>query len=178
MSGSITINLPLKPYLIKYLIKKYGDFHIVSRNSWLGSYLIEILDKKYRRSGTIKDGDYYKIIVPKNIVKGVGFDMPAIKYIKLEQMIDKLFRNDLYSYIDVSIDNDLLVSNTYKSSFTGDLNKVIHKQNVVKALNQFFKTYNIIEDDLKMGTIYRDYSRHINKKRTVNENNKTNRLVS
>ena len=65
MSGSITINLPLKPYLIKYLTKKYGTYHIVNRTSWLGSYLVELLDKQYRRKGNIKDGAYYSLVVSK-----------------------------------------------------------------------------------------------------------------
>lgn len=56
MTGAITLNLPLEPYLVKYLTKKYGPQHIVNRNTWLGSYFIELLDKQYRRSGNIKDG--------------------------------------------------------------------------------------------------------------------------
>ena len=171
MTGAITINLPLKAYLIKYLVKKYGKYHIVNRTSWLGSYLIELLDKQYRRKGNIKNGDFYSLVVSKEIIQKVGFDMPAIKYKKLEQMIDKLFRNELYSYIEISIENNLLVK-VNKGSFDDSDKQIINKQNVINAMKQFFKTYNITEDDIKLETIYRDHARYVNKFRTENKKSK------
>ena len=53
--------------------------------------------------------------------------MPPIKYTKLEQMIDKLFRNDLYSYIAVSIENNLMVK-VNNSTFNDTGDNVLHRQ--------------------------------------------------
>ncbi len=163
--------------MIKYLQKKYGDHHIVSRNSWLGTYLIELLDKKYRKTGTIKDGNFYQIIVPKNIIKEVGFDMAPIKYNKMEQMVEKLFRSDLYSYIEVTIENELLVQ-VCKSYFKQNGDLLLHKQDVMKAIRQFLKSYNITEEDLKLESMYRDYGRHMKRIRTRVLNQRLNQLIA
>lgn len=152
MSGIITLNIPLKPYLKKYLTQKYGPMHCVSKRSWLGRYLIDLLDKNYRKSSVdIKKEAYYPVSIPSSIVKEVGFDISATKLKHLAEMIHKVFLNDLYSYIEVSVGSNLRFYNEEYDS--------INKQNTLKAIAQFLSYYSITEDEISADTIYRTFYR-------------------
>ena len=152
MPGTIRLNIPLKPYLKKYLTQKYGNTHCVSRRSWLGRYLVDILDKKYRKTKVdIKKEDYYQISIPSSIVKEIGFDISAIKLKHLTEMIHKIFMNDLYSYIEVSVGSKLKFYNKEHES--------INKQNTLQSIYQFLHFYTITEDEISPETIYRTFYR-------------------
>ncbi len=99
MSATITLNIPLKSFLKKYLTHKYGEEHDISRRTWFGRYIIDILDKNYKKSNVdIKKDSFYPVHVSSCIIKEVGFDISATKLKLLSEMIYKVFLNDLYSY--------------------------------------------------------------------------------
>lgn len=152
MPELITLNIPLKPYLKKYLTQKYGNIHCVSRRSWLGRYLIDLLDKNYRKTKTeIKKDDYYPISISSSIVKEVGFDISTTKLKHLVEMIDKVFKNDLYSYVEVSVGSNLKFYNPEHDS--------LNKQNTLRAIGQFLHFYAITEDEISVDSIYRTFYR-------------------
>ena len=152
MPGTITLNIPLNPHLTKYLTKKYGNTHRVSRKSWLGRYLIDLLDKKYRKSNVnISKDSFYQVSVPPSIIKEVGFELSPLKIKSLSDMIHKIFINDLYSYIEVSVGSELKF---YNEDFDS-----INKQNTLRAINQFLKFYDITEDEISVDSIYRNFHR-------------------
>ena len=153
MIGTTSLNIPLKPYLTKYLQKKYGNSHTVSRVSWLGKYVIDILDKQYRKKTMpFKNTSFYRLDVPLSIIKESGFDISIVKLKNLEEMIEKVFRNDLYSYIEVSVSSDL--------KFYNEVYQSDNKQNKMKAIAQFLKFYGINEDELSIDSLYRDFNRN------------------
>lgn len=150
MTGTITINMPMKSYLRKFLLKKYGSSYKVSSNSLLGIYLIEILDKQYRKDHKqIRQKNYYPLIIPKSIVERVGFDMPTAKMKRFEVMLSKLFKDELESYIKVTTTLELYVN----------INDNKYRQDIMKAMKQFLEYYKISEDELKLDSLYRDFSR-------------------
>ena len=152
MPGTVTLNIPLKPYLTKYLNLKYGTVHNVTRSSWLGNYIIEILTKQYRKQkALVKSTSFYTIALPITVLKESGFDISTEKMRRLEIMIEKVFRNDLDSYIGVSIGCDL-------KHFNHDFQSM-NKQNVAKAIDQFLRFHEISEDELSADTLYRDFFR-------------------
>ncbi|RSC96045.1 hypothetical protein [Tenacibaculum singaporense] len=153
MTETVTLNIPLKSYLKKYLQNKYGSVHIASRSSWLGAYVIDILDREYRKSNvTIKKEDFFPVAIPYSIVCDVGFSVSKAKLTRLEVMIRKVFYNDLYSYIEISRDNELKVYNEEHDS--------IIKQNALIAINQYLSFFDITEDELSADSVYRQYSRY------------------
>ncbi|MFL0138500.1 hypothetical protein V2647_03705, partial [Tenacibaculum maritimum] len=86
----ITLEIPIKPYLKKYLTKKYGEVHHLKNNSVFGGIIIDILDKQYRKQVIDLDrNSCYKISVPATIVKDVGFN---ISFLKLKKLADKIYR--------------------------------------------------------------------------------------
>ena len=152
MRDIITLNIPVKEYLRKYLNQKYGPMHAVSKTSWLGMYIVDLLDKDYRRSKVnLNNESFYTVSVPLSIVKEVGFDICGMKLKNLSKMIHKIFLNDLYGYIEVSMGNNL--------KFYNEAHKTLNKQNVMRAIGQFLKFYSISEDEISVDSIYRNYYR-------------------
>lgn len=165
MKGDTTVNLPLAPYLIKYLKKKYGDSYYVSRTTWLGAYVIDILDKEFRPSrATIKPTTFYPITVPFSVIRDVGFSMTLVKFIRLEVVINQVFLNDLYTYIEVSKDKELKVINPKYNSLI--------QQNIKTAISQFLDYYNISEDEKSEDNVYRQYNRDLKRLKTDTKVNK------
>ncbi|NKI28248.1 hypothetical protein HCG49_16970 [Arenibacter sp. 6A1] len=153
MPGTVTVNVPLKSYLTKYLSQKYGGSHCVTRRSWLGKYIVDVLDKQYRRKPVnLSKESYYQLNIPPSIVNREGFSFSSVKQKSLEEMIEKVFRNDMYGYIEVSMGADLKFINPEHNS--------LNKQSTVQAINQFLRFYNISEDELSPESIYRDFFRH------------------
>lgn len=159
--GTIIINMPLKSYLCKFLTKKYGTYHKVSINSSLGIYLTDLLDKKYRKDHRVlKTKTAYPFHFPKTIVEKQGFDMSSAKMKKFELFVQKLFRSSLDDYITTSISSGLVIP----------LEKNQYKQDVKKAMQQFLECFGISEDDIKLESLYRDYSREKKKLGQLIEN--------
>ena len=150
MNPAIIINLPMKSYLKKFLTKKYGTHHKVSRNSLLGIHLIELLDKQFKRENVkIKEKESFPFHFEKTVVEKMGFNISAAKMQKFEVFLHKLFRSSLDDYITTTINSDLVIKN-YKGEY---------KQDVLNAMKQFLACYDINEDDLKLNSLYRDYNR-------------------
>ena len=153
MTELITLNIPLKSYLKKYLTHKYGITHCVSKRSWLGCYFVDLCKyKNYRQiKGVIVKEDFYTISIPTSIIKDVGFDISTTKIKNLVEMIDKVFLNDLFSYIEVSIGSDLkFINEKYQS---------VNKQNKLLAITQFLEFHGISEDEKSTETLYRAFGR-------------------
>lgn len=153
MTGSIILHMPLKSYLCKFLIKKYGTHHKVSINSSLGIYLTDLLDKQYRKEHrSLKEKNFYPFHFPKSIVEKRGFDMSSAKMKKFEIFMQKLFLSSLDDYITTSMHSNLMVP--------GETN--FYKQDVMKAMKQFLHCYGVTEDEIKLDSLYRNYKREKN----------------
>jgi len=169
MPDSITLNIPIKSHLKKYLTHKFGEEHSVSKKSWFGRYLVDLLDKDYRKTKTIlNESSYYTVGIPNYIFNEVGFDISNVKLKHLNDMINKVFLNDMISYIEVSVGNKLHFLNEHHNS--------LNKQNVQKAIKQFLDFYNINEDELSVDTVYKSYFR--NKKKDKSKNSTENKTLA
>lgn len=151
MPGTISINMPMQPYLVKFLKKKYGESLKVRANGLIGLFLIDMLSKNYiPKKQKILASSYFTVHFPKTIIEKTGFEILPEKMKRFEEFIKKLFRSTLEDYIQISIDSDLVICT----------DKKLYKQDVLNAMRQFLKVYDISEDEVKLETLYRDYSRN------------------
>ncbi|WP_275552680.1 hypothetical protein [Tenacibaculum piscium] len=151
----ITLEIPIKPYLKKYLTKKYGEVHTVKKTSLLGGVIIDILDKDYKKENIqLQQKDTYRVCIPGTIVQRIGFEISFVKLKQLADRVCKIFYNDLESYINVSIDQDLKIIN--------EKHQTINKQNKIKAIQQFLFYYGISEDEISADSVYRAMTRMLN----------------
>ena len=84
----------------------------------------------------------------KRVFENLFFKLSAEQF----EMIEKVFLNDLYTYIDVSIVSELKFINKEHNS--------INKQSTYRAISQFLSFYTISEDEISPDTIYRGYFRN------------------
>lgn len=150
MPASISINMPMKSYLVKFLTKKYGPSHKVSQSGLLGSYLTQLLSKDYKpNSLKVSESSFFTISFPKTIIEKHGFMITTEKMKRFEEFLKQLFRHSLDVYINITIAKGLVV----------DSGNSMYEQDVMKAMKQFLDMYGITEDELKLDSLYRDYSR-------------------
>lgn len=141
----IVISIPVKPHVKKYLIKRYGTTHQVSKKTFIGLFLLQLLEKKIeKQEKDIPNNFTYEIEVPEYYfnTKGYSVDTKKLKFLGI--CLEKLFVEDCNSFID----NELL---------KGD-------SNAKKAIKLFFCIYGIDENDLNLDSVYRNYQRYSGEK--------------
>lgn len=136
----IVISIPVKNHVKKYLIKRYGPMHQVSKKTFIGLFLLQLLEKKIEKpEKEVDKTNVYEIEVPEYYFNTKGYSIDNNKLKLLGICLEKLFIEDFYSFID----NELA---------KGDLS-------AKKAIRLFFGIYDITENDLNSDSMYRNYQR-------------------
>lgn len=136
----IIISIPVKLHVKKYLIKRYGPVHQVSKKTFIGLFLLQLLEKKISKPEKEVDKiNVYEIEVPEYYfnTKGYSIDDNKLKFLSI--CLEKLFIEDFYSFVDVELAK-------------GDLN-------AKQAIRLFFGIYDITENELNSDSVYRNYQR-------------------
>ncbi len=137
----IVIKIPVKCHVKKYLIKRYGAVHQVSKKTFIGLFLLQLLEKKVEKpEKEAGKGSFYDIEVPEYYfnVNGYSIDNNKLKFLSV--CLERLFFEDFYSFVD----NELM---------KGDLT-------AKKAIRLFFTIYDITENELNQDSMYRNYQRY------------------
>lgn len=137
----IVISIPVKCHVKKYLIKRYGSVHQVSKKTFIGLFLLQLLEKKIEKpEREVQKGFLYDIEVPEYYFNTKGYSIDSNKLKLLGICLEKLFQEDFYSFVDLEL-------------LKGDLN-------ARKAIKLFFSIYELSENDLNLDSMYRSYQRY------------------
>lgn len=137
----IVISIPVKLHVKKYLIKRYGPTHQVTKKTFIGLFLLQLLEKSIEKpEKEITTLFTYDIDVSEYYfnTKGYCVDKNKLKFLGI--CIERLFIEDFYSFVD----NEL---------YKGDLN-------AKKSMKLFFSIYDITENELNLDSMYRNYQRY------------------
>ena len=137
----IVISIPVKCHVKKYLIKRYGLVHSVSKKTFIGLFLLQLLEKKIDKpEKEIEKGAFYDLEIPEYYfnTKGYSVDKNKLKFLGI--CLEKLFIEDFYSFID----NELTKGN----------------RNAKNAIKLFFIIYELTENELNLDSMYRNYQRY------------------
>lgn len=133
------IKIPVKPYVKKYLIGRYGKQHTITKSSFLGFLVYDRLNKDFDPKTEYKGlDDVYEVELTNWVFKSQGHSVSKNQLLAIGHALYLLFREDCFEYVE---------SEQTKAG------------NATKALKEFLNKYEIREDDLKFETIYRDYKR-------------------
>lgn len=149
-----TLEIPVPRYIKKYLDKKYGSDLNVSRKSFMGLFLLRLLSEKHIEdfeTKKIKTDCTYIIMIGTYYLEKIDFPLDKRKTNSFVYSMEQLFREDLFSHVDVSIKSNL---------FYYTIKERLLKHKATDAIKQFLTFYNIFEDDLALESIYRAYKRH------------------
>jgi hypothetical protein len=141
----VQIYIPVKKHVKKYLIKKYGEVHIISKKSFLGLLLLELIDKDADTSDIdFKGYSKYEMDIPELYFNTKGFTINKKKLNFLGVCLERLFFEDFYSFVDVELAKG--------------------KSNAWQSVKLFLFLYNIDESEMKLDSMYRNYQRHCDEK--------------
>ncbi len=138
----VRVKIPMKPYVVKFLLKKFGKTHKASKTSWLGMSAINLLSRDYSKPIKLTTKSYFTVLIPYSICVKNGHFIDYNKFPEFEKMCEKIFTDFMYEHVQINSANGA------------------HGE-VMKAFRDFFKFYKISEDDLKLDTTYRLYMRHL-----------------
>ncbi|MFA5296590.1 MAG: hypothetical protein WC389_00100 [Lutibacter sp.] len=143
----LRVKVPMKPYVVKFLLKKFGKTHKASKNSWLGLNAIELLRKDYCKPVKLTSKNYFTIVIPYSLCVQNGHFVDYTKFPELEKKCENIFRNFMYDFIQI---------NSVNAGSGG----------VTRSLRNFLAFYKINEDELKSDSVYRQYMRYLNEQMT------------
>jgi hypothetical protein len=141
----IKIYIPVKKHVKKYLIKKYGEVHTISKNTFLGLLLVELINKDADTSDIdFKGYEKYGFDIPELYFNTKGFSVNRKKLRFLGICLEKLFYEDFHSFVDVELAKG--------------------KNNAYQSVKLFMFLYDINENEMKLESLYRNYQRHCGEK--------------
>lgn len=138
----VTISIPVKHHVKKYVVNRYGLEHQVSRKSAIGLLIIEMLDMSVEKPSIITiDQKYnYPIIISDKTFNTKGFSMKCNKRKLIGICFEKLFLEDLRGFVDVQM--------------------AIGKSTAMESIRVFLEFHKITENDIKLDSVYRSYQRY------------------
>lgn len=141
----IQISIPVKKHVKKYLIKKYGEVHTISKKTFLGLLLLELISNEADTSDIdFKGYEKYNMDLPELYFNTKGFSINRKKLKFLGVCLERLFFEDFYNFVDVELAKG--------------------KANAWQSVKLFLCLYNISENDMKLESMYRNYQRHCDEK--------------
>lgn len=137
----IQISIPVKKPVKKYLIKKYGEVHTISKKTFIGLLLLELISNEADTSDIdFKSHDQYKMVLPELYFNTKGFSINRKKLKFLGVCLERLFFEDFYSFVDVELAKG--------------------KTNAWQSVKLFLFLNNITENEMQLASMYRNYQRH------------------
>jgi len=140
----ISVSFPVKAHVKKYLQRQYGSAHIATKTSILGMLVLGSLEKTYEKPDKKMPLFFsYSVLIPQGYLNRVGATLPRNTQQHLGDLCTHLFNMALYDHLDAV-------------AWGGG--------QVYPELRNFLERYGITEDDMKVESLYRGYSRHCKKK--------------
>lgn len=143
----VTVKIPCKLHIQKYLYSRYGRNHVMSKTSFLGILLFHVLDKNSPKTDINLD-DYkynFRISISERYLNSRGGDIGYKKRNYLAVCFEKIFWEDLMQFIEISKNQTNLKP--------------------IVAIRKFLQQHNISEIDVNFDSIYRKYQRENNKQK-------------
>lgn len=138
----ISVKIPVKSHVKKYISARYGTEHTLSKRSLLGMLLFQLLDKDIERPNQDRDklDSHYCIQIPEFYYKSKGFSIGYKRAHYLGVCLERLFWEDLVQFV--------IIMHGKGSS-------------VAESIRTFLHQYSITENELNYDSIYRQFQREI-----------------
>lgn len=150
----LKVKIPLKPYLIKYLSKKYGGSHKASKTSLLGLEALDLLTHDFYKSEKIDSKNCFCFSIPYSLCRSYGHFINPKKVVVFQKKIEKIFKDLLVDHVKIN-------------------NRVFKHGNVMKSIQDFYIFYAITEDDLSLEYAYKLVQRSFKGKSKKHKNKRS-----
>lgn len=138
----IVIQIPVKKHVKKYLVARYGETHKISKKSFIGLFLLNLLEKKHEKPDWF-ESEPYVVEVPEYYFNTKGHSVNRNHLRSLGVVLEKIFMDDFYDFVDLELRRG---------------------NNAMQSVKLFLNIYSISENELKLESMYRNYQRYSNEK--------------
>jgi hypothetical protein len=132
----LVVKIPMKPYLVKFLTKKYGTYHKASKTSLLGLQALELLTDNYTKPQKNLSKSYFTLKIPFGICNTYGHFIDHNQVVVFQKKTDKLFKDLIVEHIKINSKNN-------------------QHGEVIKSIRNFFDYYGISEEDFSLDYAYK-----------------------
>ena len=155
----IEVNVPVTAYVKRYLIKRYGLVHKISKRSLVGFMMLDLLDKTFeKRTKDHSKTENYTFLIGEYYFKKYGFSLSTDHINFLSGCFDRLFNEDFLNFVDTEL-------------LKGRLN-------AYQSVSLFLEIYKISESELKHDSMYKKYQRYCEDKIKEKKQNKNKIIVN
>lgn len=137
---SILLFFPVEAHVYKFLQQKCGEKLVASKHDLYGSVVLDILNKSYSTLRSFPSDLTFPVEVSLRYMEDYGIFIDKNVIRKFNNRMDKMFREEMRTYVSLSNQANNIEKNT--------------------ALRQFILCYNITEDDIKFETLLKDIVRN------------------
>lgn len=137
---SILLFFPVEAHVYKFLQQKCGEKLVASKHDLYGSVVLDILNKSYSTLRSFPSDLTFPVEVSLRYMEDYGIFIDKNVIRKFNNRMDKMFREEMRTYVSLSNQANNVEKNT--------------------ALRQFILCYNITEDDIKFETLLKDIVRN------------------
>lgn len=139
----ISITIPVKPHVKKYIEVKYGETHTLTTKTFLGLLLFNVLDKNAPElDHDFKSfGEQYEIKISRQYLYENGFNVSTVKRKFLSICLEKLFIDEFYEFVDIHLSVGT---------------------SAAKSIRLFFEKNNLTENEINYESMYKKYQRYSN----------------
>lgn len=138
----ITEHIPVADHVYKYLIKKCGsDNYTANRSDLIGQLILSSLGNNHKDVKILKNTfeKTFSVNIKEDALYKNGFYLSVKSGQVFNKMVDKMFREELYSHAIIS--------------------KRRGEESHLPSMKDFLDVYDITEDDIRLDTLYRDFKR-------------------
>lgn len=147
-----TIQFPVKPYIKKFLVYKYGPQFTFTKTSVLAPILTSILDKNSEANiNAFHTEECYEVELTEFYIKKYGVFFNERDLYLFNSRIDHLFREEAFGFMII--------------------NKQYNNIKYRRSLRDILDAIGITEEDLKFDSLLRDFTR----KHIENDTTKSNK---
>jgi hypothetical protein len=149
----ITIKIPVKKYVRKYLIREYGCFFMVARKDHVGLMLWMLLKKGFQdksyESMTKQYTETYEVKASENMIykKGVRY-LSDYATVQFNIFIEHLIHDELHKFVDNELSNGV---------------------QQVDAIRNFITKYDLVDTELDYQNLRKSCQRYRKKKEMLNK---------
>ena len=146
---SVSVQFPVKSYIKKFLVYKFGDNHTYSQHSVLAPIIRSVLSKETTQySPKFQTQHYYTINLSDFYISFYGVFINKKNINEFNNDIDALFRSELFHFMV--------------------FNKEYYNIKYRDTLRKMLESMVITETDVKLETILKDFTRKKDKTNALN----------
>lgn len=131
--------VPVAHHVRKFLVWNFGDQYLFSVKDWIAPIVACMFKRGYRVRAMKKGEAEYTLKIPEKELLLIGKTLEPQNIYLFNNAIDKIFRKQLYTHIDLCVK--------------------LKKGKAKQAMLEFLEECDITEFDINFDSLYRDYQR-------------------